>query len=928
MDNYIQNKLKDYLKELQENNFKINSGRKLELITAYKNNSLLYEDVPEYIKDKYDLPSRDEGIDVIKLNNEEIIETYQCKDYGSKGSSGAKAPYNGRVSNHKLGTYFGFHLYQLKNIPFNIVGSTNTVFNSTIKPIIYDINEDFGEYTEEDKEVCVLDNLRWYQIECIEKIEKLYLDLISNINNDGNYILEPISSLCEESEIDSSIDSEDIFISDLEINSEDTTINDSENISEIDLEIDSEINSENTSITDLEIDSKDTSITNSEINIEDTFINDSEDTSITHSKINPKDTLITYSKLNHKDTSPIITNKEFRIRIPCGCGKTAVMYYFGVFGYNTLILVPKINIATQIKNYFENTLNKVVNTYWTNTNNNNNSNVTICVYDSVDKIKSNKYDMIFVDEAHHIIGSKLYKYYNEVIQIKESYINTIEKLECTLKVYLSATIDVKHFENSYELDFNRAIKEGYLTDYEFNILYVEPNFEENYRKLVKIINENKEYKHIIIYCNRIETAEYINDLLNKHKIISHVIVSRSDNSTELKREKILEDFRNGLVKVLCSVNCLNEGTDLPIADTCMFVNDRGSEINIIQCIGRVLRKYKYKSKARIVLFDTNPDDAELKYENYMRVMDKIDSGFKQDLKHKLKIYNYSRDYKFDLKIKEKENQYFDKIIRFRLSWEDKLRLCQEFYDNYKRLPMSKETYKGFGIGSMLYDIRKSNNKNKINQLEKIFHCKLFQIGEKKDILFQNNILLCEKFNNIHHRWPKRTETIDGFNIGYFVGNIIYRKEATKLDLLIKIFGPFKNKEQLKNERFEEYFKQCELFKTKFNKIPSQNDKFNGYGIGKFVDDVRKQKYKHNEYLLNRLEKIFGKIPKIKHYEKIYTFDEKINMCNVFYKKNKRLPSKSEIDENGWHIGYFIHNSKRLKNKKTLDQLEEIFHCKL
>lgn len=188
MDNYIQNKLKDYLKELQENNFKINSGRKLELITAYKNNSLLYEDVPEYIKDKYDLPSRDEGIDVIKLSDEEIIETYQCKDYGSKGSSGAKAPYNGRVSNHKLGTYFGFHLYQLKNIPFNIVGSTNTVFNSTIKPIIYDINEDFGEYIEEDKEVCVLDNLRWYQIECIEKIEKLYLDLISNINNNKNYL--------------------------------------------------------------------------------------------------------------------------------------------------------------------------------------------------------------------------------------------------------------------------------------------------------------------------------------------------------------------------------------------------------------------------------------------------------------------------------------------------------------------------------------------------------------------------------------------------------------------------------------------------------------------------------------------------------------------------------------------------------------------
>ena len=101
MNLYIQRKLNDYLFELSTSKFAINRWRKLELITAYKNNSLLYEDVPENIKEKYNLPSRDEGIDVVKLENDNIIETYQCKDY------------NGYCSNHSLGTYLADFTYNL-----------------------------------------------------------------------------------------------------------------------------------------------------------------------------------------------------------------------------------------------------------------------------------------------------------------------------------------------------------------------------------------------------------------------------------------------------------------------------------------------------------------------------------------------------------------------------------------------------------------------------------------------------------------------------------------------------------------------------------------------------------------------------------------------------------------------------------------------
>ena len=791
MNNYIQNKLKDYLKELQENNFKINSGRKLELITAYKNNSLLYEDVPEYIKDNYDLPSRDEGIDVVKLNNEEIIETYQCKDY------------NGRVSNHKLGTYFGFHLYQLKNIPFNIVGSINTVFNSAIKPIIYDVDEDFGEYIDDNKEECVLNNLRWYQHECIEKIEKLYSEL--NVNS----------------------------------------------------------------------------------------------------------------------------NEEFRVKIPCGCGKTAIMYYFGVSNYNILILVPKINIATQIKNYFENILNKVVNTYWTNTNINNNSNITICVYDSVDKVKFNKYDMIFVDEAHHIIGSKLYKYYNEIIEMNESYIDIIKNLECTLKIYLSATINVKHIENSYELDFNRAIKEGYLTDYEFNILYVEPNFEENYHKLIKIIKENKEYKHIIIYCNRIETAEYINKLLNKYKIISHIIVSKSENSTELKREKILEDFRNGLVKVLCSVNCLNEGTDLPITDTCMFVNDRGSEINIIQYIGRILRKHKYKSKSRIVLFDTNQDDGELKYENYMRVMDKIDFDFKQDLKHKLKIYNYSHDYKFDLKIKEKENEYFNKIIHFRLSWEDKLKLCQEFHDIHYRMPKRGEKINDFKIGNFITILRRNYDYNKIKQLENIFKCEIPEIKHKeiKDIPTELKFLKCEEYaKNNNYNYPKSNEiTNDDFHIGQFIKTIKRYQNPEYIKRIEEIFRkPLVIKSNGQKINYQLQLKYCNVYYHKYYKLPKQIEKMeNGFNIGGFIGHI-KEKKQINKMI--DLENIFHRSLNpllIKTHADLML----LIVANSYFKEFYKLPEQRNYYYNNFCLKPIIRIVKKKYNQHLLPDVIKIFHIK-
>ena len=822
MNRYIERKLNDYLYELSTSKFVINKWRKLELITAYKNKSLLYEDVPEYIKEKYDLPSRDEGIDIVKLNDETIIETYQCKDYGSKVSSGAKTPYNGYVSNHALGTYFAFHLYKLKDIPFNVVGSNNTKFNSMITPIIYDTSEIFNYKTETKLENNVLNNLRWYQD----------ADILKNLRWYQKEAIELI---------------EKVFF---------------ENINELS------------------------------------------------------------------------TNEKVRIKIPCGCGKTALMYYFGMSNLNILIMVPKINIAEQIQDYFENNLNKKCNCYWTDNTIKCNSNVTICVYNSVDHVINKRFDIIFIDEAHHILGSKLYKYYNtnvgsgensyedsEQITITEiepkseykSFIPKIQNLKSSIKVYLSATIDVKNVDNpTYELPFDKAIEEGYLSDYEFNILYVDPSFDTNYNQLIEIINENKEYKHIILYCNRIETANFINDMLRNNGIISDVITSEQSKT---KRNRILNDFRNELIKVICSVNCLNEGTDLPIADTCMFVNDRGSEINIIQCIGRILRKHKFKNKARIVLFDSNPNDAELKYEYYLRVLDKIDSNFKQNIKRKLKLYNYVQDVKFD--ITKKQDLYFDKITHFKLRYEDKLGLCNEFYEEYRRLPKIQERYKKFNIDYFIEYTKRYGNQNKINDLKNIFKDQWVD-DKRSDYNYRQKLNLCKQYYQEYHRIPLTNEIWNGFDMGGFINGIRNSYNKDKINDLKNIFKDQWFDGRVSNHNYQQKLNLCKQYYQEFHRIPGTKEIYNNIRLYSFVKYI---KDKNEIDKINDLKNIFKDQWDQWIISENHTYQQNLNLCKQYYQEYHRIPLTNEI-WNGFYIGAFISCVKRDQNK--IGDLKNIF----
>ena len=793
LDDYIKLKQQDYLYELSENNFKILPWRKLELITAVKNKALMYEDVPEYIKERHLLPSRDEGIDVVKIEEGEITKVFQCKCYTSK-----------TVCKSDLKSFYQFQQlkYKLNSASFIVVGSLATKINKSITQVKYDINE-YINIDAGNKNEVEIDNklkLRKYQVEAIDKIRQGY-NIKRNIN----------------------------------------------------------------------------------------------------------------------------------IKIPCGCGKTMLMYHFGVnTQYKILIMVPKISIAEQIKETFEKRFNKEINCYWTHHKYNKESNVTLCVYNSVEDIIKNEYDMLFIDEAHHIIGYEKYKKNCRFLDIDENlsdeelnYMTLIQNIDTKTTINLSATIDVKS-EDDYEYKFDEAISEGYLTDYEINILYVDSLFnngdKNNYNQIATVINENKEYKHIIIYCNRIETAEKCNLVLNNNEIISYVLTS---NMSLNQREQRLKDFRNGLVRVICSVNCLNEGTDLPIADTCMFLNDRYGEINIIQCVGRILRLHKFKNKARIILFDVNSLEANVKGDYYLRALCKYDNFFKEKLQRRIKIYDHTSTKRVNIQLKRSE--YFDKITKFRLTWDQKIKLCREYVEEFgNKWPTRNFVYKNWYIGRYISDLKFTKLEKKKSIIQSIFNNTL---SISRQLTPDEWIKLNTDFKQEHNRLPKSKEKYRGYDIGGFIHRIINQNQHKNLKK--KMEEIYEQKLEPKHTKIvytdEQKLELNQQFSNEFGRLPREDEVIGDFKIGRFINRLKQGQTPH---LKERLEKIYGqKIEVTKQVKKYEDRDDetKFKLCEEFYNEYERFPKPSDNDLVDFNMYDFVMNSLNSKVKAKRERIISIFN---
>ncbi|GAA8337879.1 hypothetical protein KH0074_10930 [Helicobacter pylori] len=121
----------------------------------------------------------------------------------------------------------------------------------------------------------------------------------------------------------------------------------------------------------------------------------------------------------------------------------------------------------------------------------------------------------------------------------------------------------------------------------------------------------------ISFCKSIQTSKNIKDSFEtimecydeelKKKSFKNLKISidhiDGTMNCKVRLEKLenLNQFKPNTCKVLSNARCLSEGVDVPALDSIVFFDGKSAMVDIIQAVGRVMRKAKHKKRGYIIL---------------------------------------------------------------------------------------------------------------------------------------------------------------------------------------------------------------------------------------------------------------------------------------------------------------------------------------
>ncbi len=121
----------------------------------------------------------------------------------------------------------------------------------------------------------------------------------------------------------------------------------------------------------------------------------------------------------------------------------------------------------------------------------------------------------------------------------------------------------------------------------------------------------------ISFCKSIQTSKNIKDSFetimecydeelkkksfNNLKISIDHIDGTMNCKDRLEKLEELNQFKPNTCKVLSNARCLSEGVDVPALDSIVFFDGKSAMVDIIQAVGRVMRKAKRKKRGYIIL---------------------------------------------------------------------------------------------------------------------------------------------------------------------------------------------------------------------------------------------------------------------------------------------------------------------------------------
>ncbi|CCE86556.1 Piso0_005052 [Millerozyma farinosa CBS 7064] len=149
-----------------------------------------------------------------------------------------------------------------------------------------------------------------------------------------------------------------------------------------------------------------------------------------------------------------------------------------------------------------------------------------------------------------------------------------------------------------DIDFEEvSVKDG---DYEIRSLsnYVN-NSEVNFKILLAYSSMRKkfDFKSTLVFCVDINHCKTLCGLFQREGINAQYVTGET---VKHERARIVSDFREGKIQVLCNVQVFTEGTDIPNIDSLFLARPTKSRALLIQMVGRGLRLTQSKTHCHVI----------------------------------------------------------------------------------------------------------------------------------------------------------------------------------------------------------------------------------------------------------------------------------------------------------------------------------------
>lgn len=251
-----------------------------------------------------------------------------------------------------------------------------------------------------------------------------------------------------------------------------------------------------------------------------------------------------------------------------------------------------------------------------------------------DEISKNRFNIIIIDEAHNVhphdsstMYQRIINHYGFLAQAEQYSYRVVGLTGTPYRDKGNSIVGHDQFfrEEVCNIDAGWLISEGYLTKPEFGIKSRDSYDFSNIRVNAMGKFNGSELQDVIDANERL-TGQIMRELIEVMKSRKGVFIfsstikhcyecSRSlpegewaiiiGNTTYDERKSIIERARNGNIRYLISVSCLNVGVDVPSYDVCAWLRPTESLVLYTQGIGRVLRLNPGKSNALILDYAGN-----------------------------------------------------------------------------------------------------------------------------------------------------------------------------------------------------------------------------------------------------------------------------------------------------------------------------------